>query len=191
MIIQRRGGELLFITQAAHAALAAAIMAEWALGGLPDHPRREAILIATRHHDDGWREEDARLHIGPDGEPLDFIAVPPDVKQRIWPRATERVLRRSPYAAALVAEHALTIHEPLGGDPAWRAFFARMQVIRSSRAGAIAAPRPLGARRRLPFRARRRSALSHPLQRLDDGDGGALLPRYTEGHHARDHARSL
>jgi hypothetical protein len=132
MIIQRRGGELLFITQAAHAALAAAIMAEWAIGGLPDHPRREAILIATRHHDDGWREEDVRLHIGSDGEPLDFMAVPSDVKQRIWPRATERVSRRSPYAAALVAEHALTIHEPLGGDPAWRAFFARMQAIRSA-----------------------------------------------------------
>lgn len=133
MIIQRRAHDLLFITQAAHAALAAGIMAEWQPGGLPDHPRREAILAATRHHDDGWQEEDAHLHIGADGEPLDFIAVPPAVKHRIWPRATERLARMSPYVAALVAEHALTIHAPLRDDPDWHAFFLEMEHTRDAR----------------------------------------------------------
>lgn len=132
MIIQRRGSELLFITQAAHAELAAGIMAAWQPGGLPDHPRRADILTATRHHDEGWQEEDAHLHVGPDGEPLDFIGVPPAVKQRIWPRAVTRLARASPYVAALVAEHALTIHASLRGDPAWRAFFLEMERSRAA-----------------------------------------------------------
>jgi hypothetical protein len=130
MIIQRRNGEWLFITQAAHAVLAAEIMAAWEPGGLRHHPRRDDILTATRRHDDGWEEEDADLHIGGDGDALDFIAVPPAVKQRIWPRATGRLAEISPYVAALVAEHALTIHAPLRADPAWRAFFERMEAIR-------------------------------------------------------------
>jgi hypothetical protein len=135
MIIQRRGSELLFITQAAHAGLAAEIMAEWQPGGLPDHPRRAEILTATRCHDEGWQEEDAHLHVGADGAPLDFIAVPAGVKQRIWPRAADRLARASPYVAALVAEHALTIHAPLRGDPAWAAFFREMESVRSAQLG--------------------------------------------------------
>jgi len=118
------------ITQGDHAGLAGRIMRAWRLGGLPDHPRREAILTATDHHDDGWLEEDAELHLSDAGEPLDFIAVPPDVKQRIWPRATTRWTPRSPYVAALIAQHALTVHAPLAEDPAWRRFFLTMTRTR-------------------------------------------------------------
>lgn len=116
--------------QTDHAALAADLMAHWTPCGFPAHPRRSAILAATRAHDDGWREEDAQLHVSDTGEPLDFVAVPPVVKHRIWPRATERLAATSPYIAALVAEHALAIHAPLRQDPAWRTFFATMQRIR-------------------------------------------------------------
>jgi hypothetical protein len=130
VLIQRRGDELLCIAQTDHAALAADIMAGWTLDSFTSHPRRDAILAATRAHDDGWREEDAQLHVTDAGELLDFIAVPPAVKHRIWPRAAERLAAASPYTAALVAEHALAIHAPLRQDPAWRAFFASMQRIR-------------------------------------------------------------
>ena len=109
MIIRRATDRLLFITQSNHAALAARIMSQWRT--LRDHPRRDAILAATEHHDDGWREEDAMLHVSEAGEPLDFIAVPAAVKQRIWPRAAERVAAaHGPYVGALVAEHAITVH---------------------------------------------------------------------------------
>jgi hypothetical protein len=127
VIIQRRGDELLCIAQVDHAALAAEIMSHWSLGGLPHHPRRDAILEATRLHDDGWREEDAQLHVNDVGEPLDFIAVPPAVKHRIWPRATDRLAARSPYIAALVAQHALAVHARLRQDRAWQSFFATME----------------------------------------------------------------
>lgn len=138
MIIQRRADALLFISQADHAALAASIMAAWQPGGLPDHPRRAAILAATHNHDDGWQEEDAHLHVGDHGEPLDFISVPPAVKHRIWPRAIGRLAVLSPYVAALVAQHALTIHAPLRQDPLWRAFFVEMERVRDAHLAQVA-----------------------------------------------------
>ena len=71
------------------------------------------------------------MHVSGSGEPLDFIAVPPAVKHRIWPRATERLATQiSPYVAALVAQHALSVHAPLRDDPEWRHFFATMERTR-------------------------------------------------------------
>lgn len=134
MIIQRRANEYLFITQGAHAALAGDIMTDWRLGGLPAHPRRAPILTATRRHDDGWEEEDAELHVGEQGEALDFISVPAAVKHRIWPRATDR-LAGAPYVAALVAQHAILVHGPLRDDPAWRGFFREMEERRDALLG--------------------------------------------------------
>jgi hypothetical protein len=130
VIIQRRGDALVFIRQPDHAALAAELMAHWRLGNLTDHPDRDAILTATRHHDDGWEEEDDTLHVSEAGEPLDFVAVAPHVKQRIWPRAVERLAATSIHAAALVAQHALTIYATLTHDPEWRTFFPRMTRLR-------------------------------------------------------------
>lgn len=131
VIIRRATDGLLFITQTDHAALAARIMAQW--HALRDHPRREAILAATHNHDDGWREEDAMLHVSRDGEPLDFTAVPAEVKQRIWPRAAERLAAQiDPYVGALVAQHALTVHAPLRDNPQWRRFFATMERTRDA-----------------------------------------------------------
>ena len=129
MIIRRTTDRLLFVNQPDHAALAARIMAHWY--ALRDHPRRDAILTATENHDDGWREEDATLHVSDQGEPLDFIAVSAQVKQRIWPRAAERLSEaRGPYVGALVAQHALTVHAPLRDNPQWRRFFATMERTR-------------------------------------------------------------
>ncbi|CAN5572914.1 hypothetical protein BH23ACI1_BH23ACI1_33210 [soil metagenome] len=129
MIIRRILEDLLFIEQQDHAALSAAIMAEWRLGGLPDHPHRAAILLATREHDSGWREEDAMTHVGEAGEPLDFLSVPPTVKQRIWPRAVARVAALDPYAGALVAQHALSLHGQQQTEPAWRPFLRQIEQI--------------------------------------------------------------
>ena len=120
------------IRQQDHAALAADLMARWRGGGLPDHPRRAAILAATREHDNGWQEEDDALHLGAGGEPLDFITVPAEVKRRIWPRAVSRLASRSAYVAALVAEHARTIYAPLRGEAGWDLFLAAMEGLREA-----------------------------------------------------------
>src|SRR5262245_59938055 len=106
-------------------------MAAWQAGGLTDNPRRETILTATREHDNGWHEEDESMHVDERGEPLDFISVSADVKQRIWPRAAARLASVSPYVAALVAQHELTIFASLRHDPIWRSFFTLMERTRN------------------------------------------------------------
>lgn len=132
MIIQRRGSAHLFITQPDHAALAAEIMRVWRSDGFPTHPRRETILFAVREHDNGWIEEDGRTHVDAGGRALDFIAVPHEVKHRIWPRAVERIGRDRPYEAALIAQHALTVHAEQRAHPAWRPFFETMETLRTA-----------------------------------------------------------
>ena len=147
MIIRAAGDSLLFVTQADHARLAADLMAAWAEGGLCDHPRRAAILTAARDHDNGWIEEDEEMHVDASGEPLDFIAVPAYVKHRIWPRAATRLAEKDPYVAALVVQHALTIHGQQRGDPAWQSFFSTLDGLR---ADLVAASGPDAARTLAP-----------------------------------------
>ena len=129
MIIQRSGTALLFITQPDHARLAAAIMAAWRTDGLPDHPRRDTILLATREHDNGWLEEDQATMVDGSGEPVDFISAPAAIKHRVWPRGAMRTGDADPYAGALVARHALTVYGQQKTDAAWTPFFARMEAV--------------------------------------------------------------
>jgi hypothetical protein len=69
------------------------------------------------------------------------VAVPAAVKQRIWPRAIARLEAADPYVAALVAEHALTIHAPMRREPSWASFFGAIEARRAelvARAGGAA-----------------------------------------------------
>jgi hypothetical protein len=131
VIIRRERTSFFCITQPDHAQLAADLMSHWTLDGLAAHPRREAILRATREHDGGWIEEDAATHVDATGEPQDFVSVPPAVKHRIWPRGAGRLATAHPYEAALVAEHALTVHGQQRTDPVWSPFFRIMESTRA------------------------------------------------------------
>jgi hypothetical protein len=130
MIVQRRGTSLLLITQPDHAALSASLMRQWRDGGLPAHPRRESILLAVREHDNGWSEVDASPLLDPSsGHPFDFMNAPAAVRRGIWPRGVER-LSRDPWAAALVAQHAIHVYRRYGADTEWDPFFAEMEALR-------------------------------------------------------------
>jgi uncharacterized protein DUF3891 len=97
---------------------------------LPDAPVRDVVLLATREHDNGWREADAApLVDATTGRILDFMHAPESVRQSIWPRGVER-LSSTPYAAALVAQHALSVYDHYRPLPAWRPFFERMESAR-------------------------------------------------------------
>jgi hypothetical protein len=147
VIVRTAGDHLLLITQPDHAALAARIMAEWRRDDLRDSPLRDTILFAAREHDNGWAEEDRAPIVDPaTGRILDFINAPEPVRQRIWPRAVDR-LRDRPYAAALVAEHALNVYEHYRERPAWAPFFDRMEAMRQA-ALTDAAPRTITDLRR-------------------------------------------
>jgi hypothetical protein len=120
MIVVPEGATLLLITQPDHAHLAAEILALWRLGGLPDHPRRDDLLFATREHDNGWREADAAPRRDPrSGRPHDFTTLPQADRIEIWERGTCRFATERPYAALLIARHARTLFGGRRGEEGW------------------------------------------------------------------------
>ena len=138
MIVRQHGARQLLITQPDHAALAARIMCEWEEPALACSPRRDAILLATAEHDNGWRETDAAPIVDPaSGRVLDFVALPASMRQEIWPRGVAR-LASVPYAAALVAQHALHVYSRFRDDPEWTPFFAEMTSARDAHLQAAA-----------------------------------------------------
>lgn len=138
MIVRRHRDQLILVTQPDHARLSADVMARWQRDGFPLHPRRDIILLATREHDGGWAELDQ----GPllderTGRILDFIQAPDRVRQSVWPRGIDR-LSAEPYAAALIAQHALNIYRDNRSDPSWAEFFADLEDRRAHYLGAAA-----------------------------------------------------
>lgn len=129
MIIRPAAGGWHLITQPDHAALARQMMERWrALGRAR---RRASILLAIGEHDNGWREADATpLRDPATGAVLDFVTAPARVRQGVWPRGVARLAATDGWAAALVAQHALTVYDRYRGDPAWTAFFDEMRATR-------------------------------------------------------------
>jgi hypothetical protein len=120
----------LFITQPDHAVVAATIMRGWKGGGLPESPRYAAIMLSVQAHDNGWQEVDAEPCLDPaTGQVLDFVHVPEDVRHAVWTRGVAR-LTGEPYAAALVAQHALHIYRRMRQQPGWRQFFVDLSAAR-------------------------------------------------------------
>jgi Protein of unknown function (DUF3891) len=132
VIVQREAGDFILIRQPDHAALAAHLIGAWTANDFASNPRRDQILAATRAHDDGWEEEDAAMIVDADGAPVDFIAASLAVKHRVWPRCIERLDAGSPYVAALVAQHALTVYGDHRTKPEWRPFFEAMADLRAA-----------------------------------------------------------
>jgi hypothetical protein len=133
MIVRPNGTTRLLITQPDHAGLAARIMRHWRADGFPDAPRRPSILLAIEEHDNGWREVDvAPLLDDSTGRILDFVEAPAPIRRAVWPRAVER-LRTTPYAAALVAQHALHVYRRYRTDPEWGEFFTGLEADRDRR----------------------------------------------------------
>ena len=128
MIVRSSGSEIELITQPDHAQLARRVMEH--SRALHDHPRRNRILHAIGEHDNGWAELDAEPSVnGETGEIFDFIHAPAAARQAVWPRAVAR-LAADPWAAALVAQHALTAYDRYRSDPEWTGFFDEMTRTR-------------------------------------------------------------
>lgn len=137
MIVQLLPEAIQLITQPDHAGLAGEIMAR--SSRLRHHPRRDSILLAVTEHDNGWREEDAVPEVDEQGV-VDFVRAPLAVRHRVWPRAVAR-LSHDPWAAALVAQHAITVYDRFRTDHAWDTFFADMEVDRDAMLRAAAGSR--------------------------------------------------
>jgi hypothetical protein len=142
MIVRPAESTRVLITQPDHAALAARIMRHWRSEHLQESDRRSSILLAVEEHDNGWREPDGAPIVDPaTGRILDFVSAPDAVRRAVWPRGVDR-LRAAPYAAALVAQHALYIYRRYRSEPDWAPFFAEMEAARD-RHLRRAAPRTL------------------------------------------------
>ena len=130
VIIRPQRGSLLFITQPDHAAAAADLVQHF--DGFRSNPRRAEIHLAVREHDSGWHELDRDLVFdGARGKAHDFMTVPEPWKQSVWPKAIEQVAPTSPYAAALIAEHAIFVYSVNRGTPEWDTFFETMETRRT------------------------------------------------------------
>ena len=130
MIVSRRDGELVVIAQTDHAHFAAELLSLWCAGGLPDHPRREELLLAAREHDNGWRESDSAPSCDREsGRPHDFLSLPDPQRREIWRRGTRRLVEREPYAALLIVRHAERIHQRQRDDPAWEPVIAEWREL--------------------------------------------------------------
>lgn len=129
MIVRQLDQRVLLITQPDHAHLAGRIMSRGA--ALTTHPRRETILLAVNEHDAGWAVEDANPHVDPAlGTVLDFIHAADEVRQGVWPRSVSMLAERDSWAAALVAQHALTVYARLRNSGGWKDFFGEMTALR-------------------------------------------------------------
>jgi hypothetical protein len=121
-------GVIHLITQPDHAALARRIMEHWL--PLDEEKRRESILRAVEHHDWGWGQPDADPGIDGAGRILDFVNIGIEVRQGVWPRSVASLESGDPWAAALVANHAVTIYGRFRGDPDWTHFFENLTAHR-------------------------------------------------------------
>ena len=111
--------------------LARRIMERWA--PLHGADRRHSILLAVEEHDNGWHELDTHPSIDPStGRVFDFITIPTPAKQAVWPRGVARLAPEDGWAAALVAQHALTIYERFQAETEWAEFFAVMTATRDT-----------------------------------------------------------
>jgi hypothetical protein len=131
MIVRPAGERVLLITQPDHAHLAREVMERCA--SLAARRRRESILRAVGEHDAAWTEVDAAPRVDPEtGGVLDFVRLPVEVRQAVWPRSVAR-LADDPWAAALVAHHAVFVYDRFRPAPEWTAFFAEMEASRDAR----------------------------------------------------------
>jgi hypothetical protein len=130
VIVRPVPNRLQLITQPDHAHLAARIMEHCV--PLAARPRRDAILHAIAEHDNGWAEEDVSPSVDPAaGTIVDFISAPLIVRHAVWSRGVAR-LDRDPWAAALVAQHAVTVYDRFRDQVEWKSFFVEMEAARDA-----------------------------------------------------------
>jgi hypothetical protein len=130
VIVRQVGERVRLITQPDHAHLARRVMEHCV--PLAARPRRDEILLAIGEHDNGWTEEDAAPRVNlATGEVFDFVSAPAEIRQAVWPRGVAR-LASDPWAAALVAQHAVTVYDRFRSDREWTPFFAEMEAARDA-----------------------------------------------------------
>jgi hypothetical protein len=106
MLVTRRGGNLMLITQPEHARLAGQLAASWGNERFAVPSARQALVIAATHHDDGWLELDGLpVYNEPARRPAHFTELPLARTVGPYARGVESVYERDPHAGVLVSMH--------------------------------------------------------------------------------------
>jgi hypothetical protein len=105
MIVQRREDGLLLIAQPDHAALAGEFAQRWGNGSFWRPGEDEALLVAARHHDDGWAQWEAAPGLSEFGTPVDFLTTPMEERVQIYRRCVDMAAGRDAHAGILVSLH--------------------------------------------------------------------------------------
>lgn len=117
MIVRTVGEFHYLIPQPQHARQSGVIAAHLSPGFLGCHAMLHELLLAVVHHDDGWVEWEADPIFGRDHLPLNFDDINKERHIDNWTRGVFSLLHRlGPYAASLLARHALPLIEDKGGD---------------------------------------------------------------------------
>ena len=109
MIIRTIGDEVFVTPQPKHAVASGALASRVRCEFFDPETRAEAVL-ATVHHDDGWREWERQPDRWPQGAPRNFTELESPSHLSIWRRGVADALEELPPAAAvLIAHHASNI----------------------------------------------------------------------------------
>lgn len=128
MIITKNRKEVIAIKQEDHAAFAAFMLERWSDHGFRHDPQREAIITATREHDNGWHDFDAAPRINPKTKlPVDFKNINDEETYAIWVGGSQKFIEQDPYVALLITHHAYSIHEHAHNRAGiWKEFFVTL-----------------------------------------------------------------
>ena len=106
MLVTRRDGQLVLVTQPGHAAFAGWLAEHWGNEQFVVPAPRDALLTAATHHDDGWLELDGRpMYNAEQRRPAHFIELPLTETVGPYGDGVESVYARDVHAGALVSMH--------------------------------------------------------------------------------------
>ncbi|MEZ5081037.1 MAG: DUF3891 family protein [Thermoleophilia bacterium] len=120
MIISAQPDGLRLVTQPDHAHQCAALARAWGNDTFRRIDHWDDLVLATEHHDDGWKAWDANPEVDTEGVPIDFPKLDRRVHVDLYSRGVEAVATMSARAGLVVSRHGQGLYEKrmgLDGEP--------------------------------------------------------------------------
>lgn len=112
MILRQHGGIHYVLCQTEHARQTSVIVSHLRPEFLGTGDEQLDIVMAARHHDDGWRAWEQNPSTDASGLPVDFLAMNQEAHRQIWERTIFQNLHdRGPAITAIIARHGLALIE--------------------------------------------------------------------------------
>ncbi len=117
MIVRDDGSAWQVVMQPDHAALAGELAGAWGgSDGFAAPRRRESVIRACAHHDDGWLAWERMARVDEDGVPMSFLKVEAGYQMDFYRGVIATLDDVDPYAGLLTSMHACGLY---GEDLGW------------------------------------------------------------------------